>query len=166
MPAEDVPAQNPSVQIDVDRSRPAPSGQNAISRSAIPLPAAPEHRPWADWMLTQLGDEALAATGADAGVQVMAAANGVGARVVLALQTDSGGQQVLLRIGSMQPGMKRLSVYRLDAAQRWRNGAMVPMEVRETPDREGKHEQRLFLPAGSVALVCLDPVQVRASMES
>lgn len=71
-----------------------------------------------------------------------------------------------LRIGPLQPGMKRLSVYRLDAAHRWHEGAMVPMEVRETADRDGQHEQQLFLPTGSVALICLDPVQVRAGMEA
>ncbi|MDA0337277.1 MAG: hypothetical protein O2782_19105 [bacterium] len=44
----------------------------------------------------------------------------------------------------------------------WRQGSLVPMEVWQTPDRAGQHEQQLFLPAQSLALICLDPVQVRA----
>ena len=64
----------------------------------------------------------------------------------------------------MTPGMKRLTLYRIDAARRWRHGHLVPMEVRETPDAEGTQQQPIRLPAGSVALLCLDQVLVRSGM--
>ena len=148
----------PTVHIDVNRAQP-------VSLATAELPAAVttgEAQPYADWLLQQLGEEGLTSTCDHADIQTVAAACGTGARVLLSNGAVQGGEELLLCIHTMTPGMKRLTVYRIDAARRWRGGKLMPMEVRETPDREGRHEQQLFLPAQSTALICIDPVFVRA----
>ena len=152
------PRREPTVHVAVHRALPAP-----VARAQAPAAVTTgEARPYADWLIQQLGAEGLRLTCDHADIQAVAAARGTGARVLLSNRTHQGGEELLLCIDGMPPGMKRLTVYRIDAARRWRQGSLVPMEVCETPDREGHHEQQLFLPAQSMALICLDPVQVHA----
>lgn len=150
----------PTVQIEVDRSSTAPMERPDLPAAVMQGTA----QPYAEWLLQQLGEQGLTISAGGAPVQMVATASGTGARVLLANHAPQSREEVLLRIGGMAPGMKRLSVYRIDAACRWRHGRLVPMEVRETPDPDGKHEQTLLLPALSAALVCLDQVLVRAQV--
>ncbi len=161
------PRPEPTVRVEVDCATTAQAQDLALPAALL---AAPDSQPHATWLQDQLGSERLAVSIAGAAVDAVAAANGAGARVLVTLPAgrgdDSPGAEALVRVTGLSAGMKRLSVYRLDGARRWRDGAMVPMEVRETTPREGTHEQQLFLPTDCLALICLDPVHVRADLES
>jgi len=107
----------PTVQIEVDRASTAPMARPELPVAVMQGTA----QPYAEWLRRQLGEQGLAISGGGAPVQMAATASGTGARVLLANHAPQGGEEVLLRIGGMATGMKRLSVYRIDAACRWRD---------------------------------------------
>lgn len=148
-----MPRPEPSVTVTVDRTRSA--------SHAVQLPdLAGEAGEQAARLVGMLGPEGLVAASDRDDVAVAASSMGTGARVLL-MHRGSAGDETLVRLTGMTAGMKRATIYRIDDARRWRDGELEPLEVRETPDPEGEQEQRLFLPAGSVALLCLDEVRVR-----
>lgn len=153
-----MPRPDPTVTVQVDRS--------ASAGSTTPrVPALkPDATPYVEWALGQLGADRVAATSDHGDINVAAAPSGTGVRVILA-HNGQTGDDVQVNVTGMTPGMKRITIYRIDGADRWHDGTLVPMEVCENPNREGEHQQRLHLPAASVALFCFDEATVRATQE-
>jgi hypothetical protein len=110
-------------------------------------------------MLSRLGSEKVAALSNDIAVRVLAGHDDKGT-AVLAVNHSLDEQRdrvATLRFSGLQPGVKQLTVYRIDGTRRWNTEALelLPVEQRETYVQQD-YECQVWLPANSVAMVNLD----------
>ncbi|MEW6754054.1 MAG: hypothetical protein AB1505_24200 [Candidatus Latescibacterota bacterium] len=135
------------------------------------------------WMLSRLGSERLAAHSGHGDLTVLAARQGGTVSIMLAnygLERPAD-RVAVLQLSGLQPGVRRLAVWRLDAARRWDEEARTPdgapraaaagqpvalagppvlrpVEQREV-DTADSFSCQVLLPADAVALVRLEPVR-------
>jgi len=108
-------------------------------------------------MLSRLGRERLSAR-ADAGIGVLAGREDgcVSVLIVNHAVAEQHGRVAVLRFSNLRPGLKRLTVYRIDEDRRWDEDAL---ELRPTERRDAstgtEFECQVLLPADSVAMVRL-----------
>ena len=113
-------------------------------------------------MLSRLGEEQLAASSDDVDVRVLAG-RGRGRISVLAVNHSLEGPRdrvLTLRFSHLQPGIRCLTVYRIDRGRHWDTErlALLPVERRELYVR-GEHSCQVLLPADGVALAELSDRQ-------
>jgi xylan 1,4-beta-xylosidase len=112
-------------------------------------------------MLSRLGDEEVMAFSEHRDVRVLAgrAAGHISALIVNHGIDEQRDHIAALRFANLLPGVKQLTVYRVDRDRRWSTETLElePVERRETY-AHGELSCQVGLPANSVALVCLsDP---------
>ncbi len=114
------------------------------------------------WMLSRLGSQRLASHSGHADVATLAGSDETGLRVLLSNYSVEGSADRVaeLRYEGLPPGVKHLSVWRIDGGQRW-DGADASLRLRPTERREvdtnGAFQCQVWLPGDSVALVELRP---------
>ena len=107
-------------------------------------------------MLSRLGEEQLAASSDDVDVRALAGCKS-GRISVLAVNHSLEGPRdrvVTLRFSHLQPGVRRLTVYRIDKERHWdaERLALLPVERRVVSVLQD-YQCQVLLPADSVALV-------------
>jgi hypothetical protein len=112
------------------------------------------------WMLRRLGEERIAAQSEEADVRVLAARDAGTLSALLANYNPSGSQDriVTLRLSGLRPGVKLLTVTRLDSERRWSSELLepLPVEQREVA-AAAEFRCQVFCPADSVTLIRLEP---------
>ncbi len=108
------------------------------------------------WMLARMGDTAVKVDSEDADVRVLGGQS-AGKLSLLCVNHSLEApcdRWLDLHFSNLEPGVRRLTVYRIDKARRWDNAALdlLPVEQRET-DVLRDYMCQVWLPADSVALV-------------
>jgi len=108
-------------------------------------------------MLSRLGDERLAAR-ASGDMRVLAGRNEASVNVMLVNHSteERCDRAAVLRFRNLSPGLKRLTVRRIDDARRWcaETLELQPVEARDVWT-QSEFECHVLMPADSVGLLCL-----------
>ena len=109
-------------------------------------------------MLSRLGEKQVAASSNDVGVRVLAgrSPSGVSVMAVNHSLDEQRDRVVTLHFSNLPPGVKQLTVTRIDGEKRWNGGELelLPVEQRETYT-QADYACQVWLPANSVAMVVL-----------
>jgi len=114
-------------------------------------------------MLHEMGDRRLVAASDHQDLRVLAGSSGRNVQVMLVnFNVQAPADRVaVLKFVHLTAGAKRLTVYRIDSARRWFADSLdlVPVETRDLWASE-KYECHVAVPAGCVAMACLDAVEL------
>ena len=110
------------------------------------------------WMLSRMGDERIVAESDHPHVRVLAGASTSGPRLMLVnwAPAESADRVVTVRFKYIDPGPKRLVVYRIDPQRRWTQTppTLIPSESRDS-ETGPTFECQILSPRDSVSLLTL-----------